>query len=102
MARKSAEASWGGKRKRAGRKPLGERKRVHRSVTIDPDIYQCLILDTEVLQAKGLKAKVSDVLNCRLRKAYKQEPNNLIPADLDWARREKQETIKKITRRTKR
>jgi hypothetical protein len=96
---KSTQTTWGGARKRAGRKPLGEQKRVHRSITIDPDIYQCLILDSENLQAQGTKVKISDVLNCRLRRDYKREPGQLIPDDLARSKREKQKTFKKPTSR---
>ena len=102
MKRKLAQDSWGGARKGAGRKPLEEKKRIHRSVTIDPDIYQLLTSDVQALQAQGLKAKVSDVLNCRLRRNYKREPDNLILEDLEWAKREKQQDRKKLTHRTKR
>lgn len=100
MKAKSAQATWGGARKKAGRKPLGAQRRVHRSVTIDPDIYQCLILDSENLQAQELKVKVSDVLNCRLRRDYRREPDHLIPEDLDRAKREKQKALKKSIRHT--
>lgn len=100
MTRKSARAAWGGNRNGAGRKPLGERKRVHRSVTIDPDIYQRLALDAKTLQTQGLKVKVSDVLNLRLRRDYNHASGNLGPEDLEWAKRVKQQAFKKLSRRT--
>lgn len=99
MKSKSGEATWGGERKGAGRKPLGERKRVHRSVTIDPDIYQRLSSETGILQSQGFKVKISDVLNCRLRRDYKHKSGNLIPEDLEWARQEKQQALKRRSRR---
>ena len=68
---------------------------MHRSVTLDPDIYQRLKSEVEFLQVLGLQAKVSDVLNCRLLKDYTREPRNLILEDLDWAKREKQEAVKR-------
>ena len=101
MRRKSTQTNWGGARKKAGRRPLGEQKRVHRSVTIDPDIYESLLLDSEALQAQGLNLKVSDVLNCRLRRDYKREPNHLTPEDLDRAKHEKQKSLNKSSRRIK-
>jgi len=94
---KLAKATWGGARKKAGRKPLGQQKRVHRSVTIDPDIYQCLASDAQTLQAQGLKVKISDVLNCRLREDYKRKPDSLFLKDLEWAKRERQKALKKLT-----
>ena len=99
MKRKSAH-DWGGSRNGAGRKPLGDRKRVHRSVTIDPDLYQCLALDAKTLQAQGLKVKVSDVLNLRLRRDYNHASGSLGPEDLEWANRVKQQAFKKLPRRT--
>jgi len=97
VSHKSILATWGGARKKAGRKPLREKKRVHRSVTIDPDIYQHLVLDAEGLEAQGLRVKVSDVLNCRLRRNYKDEPNHLTSQDLEEAKRERQQVFKKPT-----
>jgi len=98
VRRKTPEIVWGGERKGAGRKPLGDNKRIHRSVTIDPDIYQLLASDVEALQAQGLKVKVSDVLNCRLRRDYNQT-NHLNPEDLEEAKRNKEQHLKKTARR---
>ncbi len=99
MRRKPPQAIWGGTREGAGRKPLGEKKRVHRSVTIDPDVYEPLKLDVESLQAQKLKAKASDVLNCRLRRDYRRKPDHLISEDLEEANRAKLQALDKPTRR---